>query len=954
MKLPDFQNPIVTIKGQDGEFYTIPKELVPNYLNQGFIIPSNDEIQHEINLRKERDSNVGALRAFTEAGLGAATFGVSREIANRLGITTPEEQALIKEAHPEAAAIGTGAGLLAPLLLSGGASAPAQVAAEGALAAKTAATAAQAAKATSAASLLNPVVAASRAGQAVTEAVGPRVAGAIGGLAEISPRVAQGVTKGIAGAAGMATEGALYGLGNAIDEHALGDPEALGENLLENVGFSALIGGGLGAIFHGGAGLLTKPKPMVTGTGADYLENIGRPVATFEDAVKAANFDNPQEKKTIIDGLRELKGHANKIEEAGSTLGVPAFPGQLSANDAVQKMWQILSDSASPIGQAEKQSILNSLKIIQDRIEGIVNVGTPESKAQIGERLVESLFGKAQQAVDDYSAKFKELGLTESAIPLNERSVKQVIRNIGRIPEVKGKIMPEYGQQLATRLETMKNMEDLVLQIKALGNDSRRYAQTGDMNGVRMAEYLKGKLERLYESTVRRQFGKADQKFLLSTYKDARREFAQTAQRYGRLAAVMGKRRIGSPINFLRFIKDETVFNADKLVDKLFQKENSKFLEFFQKEFPQEWNIVKNYQKGAMTEYKDNILNVNKLLKDYGNMEPEIKNAMFTASEQKILDAAKVYMEAFPAPINPSRTAPTLGWMAFLKDPIEATYTTARDAAIKAGFGGLDLSAKDAPKTVALSKLHTFLKKTENTIKSGSSAIFDARVPRAGAMIAPQLLDEKEYHKFMEKVNRTVGDPMNTHSMLENSSRGIQPYAPNTTFAVQRKVITAAAFLQAKAPKPLSSKVLSPQYKPSKSELSKFNRYYETVKKPTGVLKKIKTGMVLPEDMETLKAVYPQLLEAMQGAVMEQLAQHLADGKDLPYRTKLGLSVFLEQPLVSSLEQQSIAMNQTTFAAPSMQKEAGGIKPTAGAMQKMGVSGRFETGLKRISAGKEA
>jgi len=956
-EIPDFQNPVITVKGEDGQFYTVPKEGLQDALAQGFVIPPNEEIQHEINLRTERESNLGALRAFAEEGLGTATFGLSRQIENKLGITTPEEQALIKEAHPVAAGLGTAAGILAPLILTQGASAPVAAEQAGAAAAGAAA-AATAAKGLTAAEMLNPVVMASKASQAVTEAVAPRVAGLASGLAQTSPRAANALVKGTAGAMGLATEGALYGVGNQISEDALGDPEALGEHFLPNVGLSTLLGGGLGAIFHGGLGLIQKPGQAVVKTGADYLESMGKPVATFEDAVKAANFDNPQEKKTIIEGLRQLKDHAAQIEEAGQTLGVPVFPGQVSANDGVQKMWQILSDSASPIGQAEKQSILNALKTVQQRIEGIVETGITDSKAQVGQKLVDSLFAKADAAVDSYSSKFKELGLTESAIPLNERSVKQVIRNISRIPEIRQGLMPEYGQQLATRLERMTNMEDLVLQIKYLGNDARKMATANDMNGARIAEYLKAKLERLYESTVRRQFGKADQKFLLGAYKEARREFAQTASKYGRLAAIMGKKRLGSPINFLRMIRDEAGFNADKLADKLFQKENSKFLEFFERDFPEEWNIVKGYQKAQMAEYKDNILNVNKFLKDYGKMQPELKNSMFTEAEQKTLDAAKTYMEAFPDPINPSKTAPTLGWMAFLKDPIEAAYTTARDAMIKAGFGGIDISIKDAPRTTMLKKVADYANKTERSVKAGAAEVF-SKSKMEKAMLAvtrgvPQTLDEKEYHDLMDKINKTVSNPIEAHGMLEKSTAGLYEVAPKTAFSVQQKMLTAASFLNSKAPKPVSSRVLSPTYKPSKSELEKFNRYYKTIKQPTNVIKKIKTGMIMPEEMETLRVVYPQLLQQMQSEVIDKLTDHMADGKELPYRTKIGLSVFLEQPLINSLNQQSIAMNQATFGAPTMQKEPGGIKPTSGAMQKMEIAGRSETGLKKISAGKEA
>ena len=954
-QIPDFQNPIITVKSPSGEFLTVPKEGLENALRQGFVIPSNEEIQHEINLRKESDSNLGALRAFTEAGLGAATFGLSRELENKLGISTPEDQALLKEAHPVAAGLGTGVGIIAPLILTSGGAAPAVATGEAVTAAATAAGAAKAG--ITAAELLNPVAAATKVSTAVSEAVAPKVGAALAGLAETSPRLAGAITQGAAGAAGLGVEGALYGVGNAIDEHALGDPEALGEHLLSNVGLSSLIAGGLGAIFHGGLGALKMPAfgkaEAAIPTAADYAEAMGRPVTTFEDAVKNATFENPEERKTILQGLREMKPHASKIEDAAQVLGVQAFPGQLSANDAVQKMWQILSDSASPLGQAEKQSILDSLKTIQTRIEQVVRSAPTGTKAEVGQALADSFLSKADRMIESYSAKFQELGLTEGVIPVSERSLKQIIRNVGKVEEVAQGITPEFGQQLQGRLGNIKTLENLTTQIKALNNDIRGLQQSGKVNEARVAEKIKGKLERLYEVTIKKQFSPRDQKYLLSMYKASRREFAQAAQKLGRIAGVSGKKNLGSPINFVRLLKDEGKFNADLLVDKLFQKKNTKFLEFFQREFPEEWQMVKNYQKAQFGEYKDGILNVNQVLRQYDDLEPEVQKALFSEGERRTMDATKTYMEAFPAPINPSKTAPTLGWMAFLANPVEAAYTTARDLAIKAGFGGLDISAKDAPRTATLSKVRDYTQKTQRAVQSGAKAVFSPSTIRGVTGGSVQVLDQDEYHKIIEKVDKAVSNPEDFHSVLEKNTMNLNPYAPKTAFAVQNKMVVAASFLSSKAPRGAKNSVLSPKYEPSKSEISKFSRYYNTVKSPTAVIKKIKTGNVLPEEMETLKVVYPQLLAEMQGAIMEQLADHMANAKDLPYQTKLGLSAFLEHDLVNSMGQESVAINQATFKAPTMQANQG-IRPTQGGLSKLTSNERFQTGFKKLTTGSEA
>ena len=206
--------------------------------------------------------------------------------------------------------------------------------------------------------------------------------------------------------------------------------------------------------------------------------------------------------------------------------------------------------------------------------------------------------------------------------------------------------------------------------------------------------------------------------------------------------------------------------------------------------------------------------------------------------------------------------------------------------------------------------------------------------------------------EVFQHIDEMANNPEKLQQGLETNTAGLEDHIPQISMNANMKSVRAAKFLSAKIPHG-TNRILSAKYKPSRSEMMKFHRYFNTVKQPMGVMKRIKTGMVLPEEMETLKTVYPQLLSQMQGAIMEELAGHMAEKKALPYQTKLGLSAFLEQALVNSLDPKAIAANQATFAAPSMQKEQG-LKPTQKGLASLDASGRFQTGYKKLSAGSEA
>ena len=910
----------IQVKAPDGRLGTIPSENLQIAIKQGYQPLSQAEIEHQSAL-DEAGSGLGPLKAFGESAASALTFGGSREATNALGITTPESQALTKEANPGWSGIGTAAGIAAPIVATLGAATPE------ALAAGATETGLQTA------GRLAPLSQLSRAGTAVSEAVAPTL-GKYG-----------------AAIAGGAVEGAGFGVGQAIDEHAMGDPEALGEHLLSTVGLNALVGGGIGAIFAPFA----KAYEAATPTAADVLADspaptiptevpIGRPINTFEDAIKYSTADNPETKKTILDGLTQLKGHASEIKSAADHLGVPTFAGQVSDSGATQKAWEILSESPSPIGVAEAQKVDDAYKTVQSRVEQAIHSDTNASAAEVGQSIKDSLLGKANSMIESYSQKFNELGLTEKAIPVNERSLNAITKNIQKIPEVRGNIAPAFAQQMEGRLATVQTLQDLKTQIKALNSDI--YSFNIGANEKRIASTIKEKLQNLYENTIRKQFSKADQKELFALYKGANKEFAESLNTLSDISGAVGKSRIKSPIDFVNYLSDKT--NADTLVNKLFKKNDAEGMASFQKNFPEEWNMVKGYQRSQIGEYKDGVLNLNGALKKIGKMEPELKNAVFNPDEIKTLESAKTWTEAFPKTFRTgSKTAPSLGWMNYLKNPIEAAYTHVRDVGLKAGLSGIEESTGNTAKVGMLQKIQSAADKTKNAIDYGAKAIFSDKGQAAAIGAASMIPDDKEINKVIDHVDQMNANPEEMMNALHNNTKDLYNVAPATSAGVQKSIVAATSFLSSKVPRAsIQVKSLSNPYKPSKSELYKFGGYIHTIKQPTSVLKGIRHGMVTPDQMETLKAVYPQMLQQMQMAVINNLTDHMSKEKELPYSTKLGLSAFLETNLTNSLEQQSIAMNQ--YGPMSSPSSGDQMKATQKGLQSLKESDRVKGSLEKI------
>jgi hypothetical protein len=135
-------------------------------------------------------------------------------------------------------------------------------------------------------------------------------------------------------------------------------------------------------------------------------------------------------------------------------------------------------------------------------------------------------------------------------------------------------------------------------------------------------------------------------------------------------------------------------------------------------------------------------------------------------------------------------------------------------------------------------------------------------------------------------------------------------------------MMNASRFLESKLPKPGKQTPLGPKYKPSEAEISKWHDYFSIVEDPIKALDQVAAGNLTGQTMETLQVVYPKLLQEMQHKITEKMIDHINKNKPIPYKTKLSLSLFLDQDLVPSLDPISIAGTQATLNAASAANDA--------------------------------
>lgn len=872
----------------------------------------------------------GGLKAF---GLGAgrsATFGLSDEFLVNSGAMKPEDIKAYGEQNPISSGAGEVAGVLGAILapegeILGAASAPVRGVAE--------------------------------LGGAATEAALPLAqrAASLAVNPETSPVVHKILSQAGAHAAGSAVEGAAYGLGQSVSEHALGDPDLNAEKVIANVGTAALLGGGLGAVFGAGKGAIQAKFPK-------FLSEVDKAAVEsgdFEAIAKASDLSE-SDKNGFLDGLRKRKSDAKEIEAAAKEIGAPVLPGMVSANETVQHVQSSLLESDMSYAALRAREIAGQgLEKAGAAVEGSLGAEGDATRATLGEGLGQMVSGRVDELNKPIGELYNELSGRYETIPLSEKSAPSIARNIRAIDEIRlSPSSPEakIAARVADEIENLKTVDD-VRKYKSMLN--RSVSPTASSGEKHMVSVLSEKLSNLEQNSVVRfaenvmKTDKAEAKIksLLDLREAADAQYSVFKDKLNRLGDILGKRRVYGAQDLLHHIENMT---PEQIANKLLNKNNSRALDWFAREFPEGMASISQYQKGLIKEaaMKGGEFNIRRALSEIDKLPKEYRHKIFSPQELERLGYAKKYMDAFPKKYNTSNTANASALRSFFQSPTGAVAANARDFAMQkfldAATAGGDATGSFIE---GLSTVERQAAKTTKAISSGVNQIFSTK--EAGSPVKGYLAisskDRRDSHdKAHTEISSYIADPERLINKLTDSTQAVAGFAPKTAEGLQMTMSRAAVFLQSKLPgNGVPQSPLGARYQPSEAEVSKWHKYFSTVENPVGALHQVADGTIVPETMETLAAVYPRLLSEMQHSVADKMTDHVAKSKAIPYSRKLALSMFLGSDLVPSLSPVSMLANQNMLAtatqAKAMQNQAQMGRVNKKSLGKMEKSNRLLT-----------
>lgn len=439
-------------------------------------LPSSGEVDQYLNEQK-----YGGLRGMVAAPalglLRGATLGLSDVAFTKSGFIKPEDIKGIQEQNPGLSLTGEVGGALIP----GGA---------GSLVGK-------AGKATYEG--LEALKAMKTAGE-VTQAA--KVLGAAGSIG--------------AHALGSAVEGSLYGgIGNTLNEYALGDPDLNGEKILANFGHGALMGGAVGTALKS-ASILAPPavnaakeglaslKNFLIGTGEGDAGLVGSivPEGKFSEALanRAINLDSDGK----IQIVKETADHLNTIYKNLNTA-----TKDLNQNIRPQEAEALINTASKPRVDLAKSEIISAMDETLEKMKARPAIFSPSSAAKLEDlkdELVKSIKANKDTLSDFNSLKdakqrlgkmvFTKIPTETTEDTINAlRPVSSLVNDTLKNPEVFG----DVGSRLSDHDDMMSKFYEFISPNKRPTEFQKAFGSMTGRGGNAKWEFDPKKIETVFK-----------------------------------------------------------------------------------------------------------------------------------------------------------------------------------------------------------------------------------------------------------------------------------------------------------------------------------------------------------------------------------------------------------------------------------------------------------------------
>jgi hypothetical protein len=152
-------------------------------------------------------------------------------------------------------------------------------------------------------------------------------------------------------------------------------------------------------------------------------------------------------------------------------------------------------------------------------------------------------------------------------------------------------------------------------------------------------------------------------------------------------------------------------------------------------------------------------------------------------------------------------------------------------------------------------------------------------------------------------------------------SQNIEHYLPEHASSGAKQVMQAVNYLNQNRPSSLKPAPLDTEQPPSAAQETVYKRTLATAEQPLSVLKRVQNGSLTSKDVKDLGGMYPELYKTLQNQLQMAMVEHLSAKNNISYRMRQGISLFLGQPMDTTMIPISIQKIQASFGATKNQAQ---------------------------------
>lgn len=844
-------------------------------------MPTDQPVQQQVqapsqpqdlpNFDDMKDDSEGSLGEQAVAGLEGAARGVAGPVApfveKHLLLQKPSEMLARKEKYPITSAVGEGIGLAGSAISGVG---------EGALMEHASEAAAKALN------LAKPVSYSAKIG---SEAVN------------------------------QAAQMAVMQSGDEIAQHIMNDPNTSSENALSNIGLASALGGVGGATMAG----IVSPlwKATIGNRVQGGLEALTKHLGGTEndqgitDAITQSGLEIPEVIKPVLDNSL-AKDMSSRLEQS-------------DVSHFGKKYQKTLKDFNEHAGD----EVVKTLGLEPNQIKNI-----ELDKLETGRNLADSIHKDLKAEYEPIKQSYEKLTNDYKISPITDDIKRDTADQLAKLSLENGyhKASSDVQQKLIDKviedLPKQQDANDLKLYIQDLSN-KHKFGTDTYQAGKQVRNILNQAQENTVENGIKFTGGsEADVAAKLAEYGQTKQQYKNFMNKIDNLNEHLHVGAYHGPESFLQNLKDLANTSGEKVLSRLSGKNANSLEQLVQ--FPEALGQLKRYHVDQLLSDAtkragpDQDININHLLKKINELSPQLKQLVANEEQQGKLQAIdQVLNRLKDTTHNWSNTARTAEKLAHgMVSPISlvaglmghsgigiATHvaglgmTEGRDAL---RYGMLKFLASN--KQIDSSGFKAMAEFLHNSIKGQSALVKGTgNVFKSGTQVlaSNQLPTQQQRDRLDKTLDKLQENPERLQAMTNSS---IGHYLPDHQTSLSQNVTQQTQYLQQLKPKPFRSSPLDREIPPSQAQQARYNRALDIAEKPTVVLQHIKDGTLQTTDLVDLKSMYP--------GVYNQMAQQLSNNmlslnkEHLPYKTRIGLSLFLGQPVDSTMSPQAISAVQ--------------------------------------------